>query len=85
VLMIRVGLQPSATTGVLIPDPRSSIQPSDQQGPNKHEKVTYQRLSQIEVVVVMDYEGVIAAMLIILITADLVGGASAGIPYLNIP
>jgi hypothetical protein len=84
--MMWMGLQPSATTSVLIPDPRSSFRPSDQQGPNKHNSITYQRPSRIEVVVrVVDHEGVIAAMLIILIAADLVESASADIQYLNIP
>jgi hypothetical protein len=49
-------------------------------GANKHDSVTYLRPSWIYVVMVMvDYEGVIAAMLIILIAADIVESASAGI------
>jgi len=80
---MRAGLQllATVTTCVLIPDSRLSFQPSHEQGgTNKHDSVTYLRPSWINVVVVMvDYKGVMATMLIILIAADNVESASAGI------
>jgi hypothetical protein len=84
--MMRAGLQSLATTCVLIPGPGSSFRTSNEQGPNKHDSITYQRPSRTKVVVVMvDHEGITAAMLIILlIAADLVEGASAGIQHFNI-
>jgi hypothetical protein len=65
VLMMRVGLQSSATatTCVLIPGPGSSFRPSDEQGPNKYDSVAYQRPSRIEMAVAMvDHKNVIAAI-----------------------
>jgi hypothetical protein len=84
--MMRVGLRPLVTTSVLIPSPRSSFQLSDEQNRIKHDSITYQRPSRIEVVVVMvDHKRVIATMLIILITTDLVEGALTSIQNLIIP
>jgi hypothetical protein len=83
---MRVGLRPLVTTSVLIPGPGLSFQLSDEQNRIKHDSITYQRPSRIEVVVVMvDHKRVIATMLIILITTDLVEGASTSIQYLIIP
>jgi hypothetical protein len=86
IVVMYAGLQSLATTCVLILGPGSSFRTSNEQGPNKHDSITYQRPSRTEVVAMVDHEGITAAMLIILlIAADLVEGASAGIQHFNIP
>ena len=85
VLSMRVGLQSLETTCVFVSRSGSFSQQFDEQS-IKCGTATYQLPSRIEMVVmVVDYEVTVTVVLIMLIAADLVEGASAGIQHLNIP